>query len=48
MDTMDQKTFPLIPIRYVRGRSDQSEVSRKLEVSHSLDHNRERPEWSQS
>jgi hypothetical protein len=33
MDTSDQQTFPWILIRYIRGRSDQNEVSRKSEVS---------------
>jgi hypothetical protein len=42
MDTSDQQIFPWIPIRYLRGRSDQNEVSRKSEVSYSSDQNRER------
>jgi hypothetical protein len=40
--TSDQQTFPWILICYIRGCSDQNEVSR------SSDQNRERPEWSQS
>jgi hypothetical protein len=35
MDTTDEETFPCIPIRYMRGRSDQNESRRKSEVSHS-------------
>jgi hypothetical protein len=42
MDTNDKQTFPCISICYIRGRSDQNEGSRKLEVSHSSDQNRER------
>jgi hypothetical protein len=38
----DERTFPWILIRYIRGRSDQNEVSRRSEK------NRERSEWSQS
>jgi hypothetical protein len=32
MDMSDQETFPWIPIRYIRDRSDQNEVSRNSEV----------------
>jgi hypothetical protein len=33
VDTSDEQTFPWIPKRYIRGRSDQNQVSRKQEVS---------------
>jgi hypothetical protein len=35
MDTSDQQTFPWIPTRCIRDRSDQNEVNRKSEVSRS-------------
>jgi hypothetical protein len=36
MDTSDQQAFPWIPIRYIRGSSDQIEVNQKSDLCHSL------------
>jgi hypothetical protein len=47
MDTNDERTFPWIPISYTTGRSDKNEISRKSEVSHSSEKNREGPECSE-
>jgi hypothetical protein len=46
MDTSDQQTFPWIPIRYIRGRSDQNETRRKSEVSRGSEQNGASPSQS--